>query len=155
MAKKPDMAEKPKVEGVDAFMIYADDPEAMATWYDEVLGISTRLESDGNRYGEVADEESDKELHVGIYPSEPEVPYRRRSVMINFRVADLDAFASRLRERGVELGEVVDEGYGKFLHFSDPEGHPVELWQPVADASKDEPSGKESATRSQEQGAEE
>ena len=130
------MTKTAKVDGIDAFMIYADDPQRTAEFYRRHLGIGTKLEADGNRYGEVPDERAGKAVHVGIYPSEDGPLGRRRSVMMNFRVPDLDAFVERLRADGVEVGEVVDEGYGKFAHFTDPEGHPIEIWQPVGESPK-------------------
>lgn len=133
-------------------MIYADDPAATAAFYERHLGIGTRLEADGNRYGEVpdgasgngaggngagSDGEAGKGVHVGIYPSEEGHASRQRSVMINFRVRDLDAFVERLRSEGVEVDEVIDEGWGKFAHFADPEGNPIEIWQKSSEGSND------------------
>jgi glyoxylase I family protein len=53
--------------------------------------------------------------------------------MVNFRVADLDAMTSQLRAAGIPV--VVDaQQYpnGRFARLHDPEGNPIELWQPTA-----------------------
>jgi predicted enzyme related to lactoylglutathione lyase len=52
--------------------------------------------------------------------------------MVNFRVNDLDAMATQLREAGIEV-EIAPETYpnGRFAHLSDPEGNRVELWEPA------------------------
>ena len=38
-------------------------------------------------------------------------------------VADVDAARSELEERGVEVGEVQDFPWGRFIFFSDPDGN--------------------------------
>src|SRR4030095_2758326 len=51
--------------------------------------------------------------------------------MINFRVVDLDGLIAQLRARGIDV--VLDaEIYpnGRFARLSDPEGNPIELWEP-------------------------
>ncbi len=55
--------------------------------------------------------------------------------MINFRVSDLEAVIADLKGKGVEV-EVRDEWnaspeIGTFARVHDPEGNPVELWQPA------------------------
>lgn len=56
---------------------------------------------------------------------------RRLQWMINFRVRDLDKMVAQLRERGIAV-EVHSEVYpnGRFARLSDPEGNPIQLWQP-------------------------
>lgn len=52
--------------------------------------------------------------------------------MINFRVRDLDAIVEQLRRNGNEV-EVDPEIYpnGRFARTHDPEGTPIQLWQPA------------------------
>ncbi|MCK5744934.1 MAG: VOC family protein, partial [Oricola sp.] len=51
--------------------------------------------------------------------------------MINFRVKDLDAMAAQLRAGGTTV-EIDPEEYpnGRFAQLFDPEGNPIQLWQP-------------------------
>ena len=51
--------------------------------------------------------------------------------MINFRVRDLDKMVAQLRDRGIAV-EVDSEVYpnGRFARLADPEGNPIQLWQP-------------------------
>jgi glyoxylase I family protein len=52
---------------------------------------------------------------------------------INFRVADLDAMVSQLRADGVDVGvDATIYPNGRFAQLHDPEGNPVQLWQPSA-----------------------
>jgi glyoxylase I family protein len=53
------------------------------------------------------------------------------SFMLDFRVADLDATVAHLRTMGVDVR--VDPQaypYGRFAELKDPEGNPIQLWQP-------------------------
>lgn len=51
--------------------------------------------------------------------------------MINFRVADLDAMVEQLRGAKIDIS-IDPEPYpnGRFARLYDPEGNPVELWEP-------------------------
>lgn len=50
---------------------------------------------------------------------------------INFRVPDLDGMVAQLRAAGVVV-DVDPELYpnGRFAQLADPEGNPVQLWEP-------------------------
>ena len=51
--------------------------------------------------------------------------------MINFRVRDLDKMVAQLRARDIAV-EVDAQAYpnGRLARLSDPEGNPIQLWQP-------------------------
>jgi len=51
--------------------------------------------------------------------------------MINFRVRNLDAMVAQLRAQNIEV-RVDPETYpnGRFARLHDPEGNPIELWEP-------------------------
>jgi predicted enzyme related to lactoylglutathione lyase len=51
--------------------------------------------------------------------------------MLNFRVRDLGAMVAQLEAAGISVRvdpEVYP--YGRFARLHDPEGNPVELWEP-------------------------
>jgi predicted enzyme related to lactoylglutathione lyase len=59
-----------------------------------------------------------------------------RQWMLNFRVENLDGLLSSLRAAGIEVDtnpEWDTPETGKFARIHDPEGNPVELWQPPED----------------------
>ena len=58
--------------------------------------------------------------------------------MINFRVRDLDAIVRQLRAAEVDV-TLDPERYpnGRFARLQDPEGNPVELWEPKDAAALD------------------
>jgi len=51
--------------------------------------------------------------------------------MINFRVRNLGAMVAQLRAAGIYV-EIDEQHYpnGRFARLKDPEGNPVELWEP-------------------------
>ena len=51
---------------------------------------------------------------------------------VMIRVRDLDAMAAQLRAAGIAI-EVDPRPYpnGRFARLHDPEGNPIELWQPA------------------------
>ena len=51
--------------------------------------------------------------------------------MVNFRVRDLDAMTAQLRATGITIA-VDPQQYpnGRFARLHDPEGNPIELWEP-------------------------
>ncbi len=51
--------------------------------------------------------------------------------MINYRVENLEALVTELRQNGVViLDEIETYDYGKFVHILDVEGNKIELWEP-------------------------
>jgi glyoxylase I family protein len=52
--------------------------------------------------------------------------------MLNFRVNDLDAMTAQLDSAGIAVRFTEEmEGVGRFAHTADPEGNPIELWEPA------------------------
>jgi glyoxylase I family protein len=118
-----------RVTGIGGFFFRAKDPDALANWYQERLGVTTVPTSyDGETWRQQEGEtvfapfEHDSEM---IGPPE-------HTWMINFRVDDLDAIVEQLRNAG-ETVEVHAERYpnGRFAELRDPEGNGIQLWQPM------------------------
>ena len=56
--------------------------------------------------------------------------------MINFCVRDIEGLVEKLRQKGVDVVEEIEETpEGKFTWFMDPEGNRVELWEPPSSKS--------------------
>ena len=53
-------------------------------------------------------------------------------LMLNFRVADLDAMIAQLKSADIEVSHESEmEGIGRFARIHDPEGNAIELWEPA------------------------
>ena len=53
--------------------------------------------------------------------------------MLNFRVRDLDKMIAQLEATGIEVRPDSNSPYpnGRFAWLNDPEGNPIELWEPA------------------------
>src|SRR5437899_798428 len=122
-------AEKEKVTGIGGLFFRAHDPKALRIWYQQHLGISPTPTSAGERPWE-------QEAGSTAFTPLPETTKyfdTQKVWMVNFRVRDLDKMAAQLRAAGIEI-TVDPQTYpnvGRFAHLHDPEGNPIELWQPA------------------------
>ena len=68
------------------------------------------------------------------FPIDSEYFPADRRYMLNLRVDDLPALIATLNAAGIatETRAEWDGPYGQFARIHDPEGNPVELWQPPA-----------------------
>jgi len=121
-----------KVIGIGGIFFRAKDPRALAAWYDTHLGISptpTDLQTPPWVTEEGITVLSPFAHDSEYFPSD-------REFMLNFRVHDLAAMLAQLRTAGIEVTrEEQMEGLGCFARIHDPEGNPVELWEPSTSAS--------------------
>ena len=122
-----------KITGLGGVFIKAMDPQALATWYQQHLGI----DFNGNIYVDFPFTDIEGNLTPGnnvLSFFKEDSPYflpSTKKVMINLRVSELFVLLEQLKSEGVEIvGEPVDEEYGKFGWILDIEGNKIELWEP-------------------------
>ncbi len=117
------------VQGVGGFFFRAKDPKALAQWYADNLGIPPVPTSyDGEAWHTQAG--------TTVFAPFPEKSDffgspASQQWSLNFRVRDLDKMAAQLRANGNTV-EIDPETYpnGRFAQLRDPEGNPIQLWQP-------------------------
>src|SRR5262249_29869390 len=110
-----------RVTGIGGVFFTAKDPQALRAWYERHLGI------DVEDWGGAAFQGGT--TIWSIAQAEPGTP----SFTVNYRVADVRALLTALREEGCTVLDEFDESdYGKFGWVIDPEGNKVELWEPPA-----------------------
>ncbi len=121
-----------RITGVNALVLYANDPAALAGWYEKWLGITT-IENvdDGNWYGEIDDYHTGLTFQFAIFKAREPLPAGARAVMITYRVDDYDIFVSGLERAGLAVERELAD-YGRFARLRDPEGNPIELFAPFA-----------------------
>ena len=110
------------INGIGGFFFRARDPNALAEWYATHFGITA-----GDAWQQAAGptvfapfrQDSD------YFPAD-------KTWMLNLRCNDLAAVIRGLQAAGiaVETRAEWDGEWGKFARVHDPEGNPVELWQP-------------------------
>ena len=117
------------VTGFGGFFFRAEDPEALAAWYEQHLGISR---VPGSYDVEPWHQEAGPTVFA---PFEKVTEYfgnAERPFMLNFRVRDLEAMIAQLEAAGIAVRR-DPESYpnGSFAWLNDPDGNPIELWQPA------------------------
>ena len=124
-----------RVTGIGGVFIKSQDPDRLRAWYKKHLGFDLtewggavflwqtpeQPNPGGCTVWSVFDHDSD-------YFAPSTAPF-----MVNYRVDDLDALLTVLREEGCEVDDKTEDGeLGKVGWVMDPDGNRVELWQPPA-----------------------
>ena len=118
-----------KVAGIGGLFFRAHDPKALANWYQQHLGIALTPKSEG---GSVWQQEAGPTAFTPFPETTKYFGDSNKAWMLNFRVHDLDKLVAQLRAAGIEVKD--PESYpnvGRFTRLHDPEGNPIELWQPA------------------------
>ena len=121
------------VAGLGGVFLKTADPQALADWYQEKLGINFN----GKSYVDLPFKELDGRASTGsnvlsffAMDSKYYAPSESK-VMLNLRVNGLKEFLEEIREKGVIIvGDMMDEEYGKFAWILDLDGNKIELWEP-------------------------
>src|SRR5499427_7496147 len=118
-----------KVAGIGGLFFRAHDPKALGQWYQQHLGIALERGSNG---GSVWQQEAGPTSFTPFPETTKYFGDPQKGWMVNFRVHDLDKMVAQLRTAGVEVKDPqAYPGVGRFTRLHDPEGNPIELWQPA------------------------
>ena len=115
-----------KALGIGGVFFRAKDPKSLSEWYQTHLGIGEPP------YGLWTQDAGP----TVFAPFGEETEYFGRDsqqFMLNLRVANLDAMIAQLRAAGIAVetrAEWDSPETGRFARIHDPEGNPLELWQP-------------------------
>jgi len=128
------MTDKQQVAGIGGIFFKARDPEGLAAWYREHLGVPVE---NGQTYATFTGGEFEAKEQT-VWSTFPlDTTYfgpDSSSFMINFRVEDLNAMLDQLRAAGADVEDEVQEfEYGRFGWATDPAGNRFELWEPAGD----------------------
>jgi predicted enzyme related to lactoylglutathione lyase len=123
-----------KVTGIGGFFFRAKDPKTLSLWYEQHLGIST-IPTSYEKHG--WQQEAGSTAFAPFPETSKYFGDAQKVWMLNFRVRDLDKMAAQLQAAGIEV-KIDPQAYpnGRFARLHDPEGNPIELWQPKAPDSK-------------------
>jgi glyoxylase I family protein len=128
-AEKRDIMER--VAGIGGLFFRSKDPKVLAAWYEKHLGIAPIPSG----YGQQGWHQSAGPTAFAPFPEKTEYfGNPAKSWMLNFRVHDLDAMVAQLETAGISVSvDIHDYPNGRFARLHDPEGNPIELWQPKPD----------------------
>jgi predicted enzyme related to lactoylglutathione lyase len=115
-----------RVTGIGGVFFRAEDPVALGEWYRVHLGIT---QPDVTVWLQEAGPTVFSPFATGSDYFSPDKQW-----MLNLRVDDLPGLIAQLRAAGIAVETRpewdLDGSYGTFARIHDPEGTPIELWQP-------------------------
>ena len=123
-----------RVTGIGGVFFRSKNPEAIAKWYEEHLGIS--IGEDNSFSFEWKEVDDPQETGYTVWaPFKHDTKYfdpSNSEFMVNYRVDNLEELIRQLGKEGVTIvGEIEAYEYGKFGWIMDPDGRKIELWEPV------------------------
>lgn len=123
------------VLGMGGYFFRAKDPQALKAWYRDHLGVGGGMGADPvtGHSNEWVWYHQGGPMVFEPFAADSDYFAADRQAMINLRVSDLDRLLARLRSAGIEITREEEmEGVGRFARVHDPEGNPIELWEPSA-----------------------
>lgn len=114
-----------RVSGIGGLFFRATDPVALAAWYATHLGIDMAAGLWQQEAGPTVFAPFPKDTGYFGRPTQ--------AFMLNLRVEGLDELLARLAAAGIAIETRADwdtPETGRFARIHDPEGNPVELWEP-------------------------
>lgn len=124
------------VIGMGGYFFRAKNPEALKTWYREHLGVGGGCGADASgQSSEFVWYQQGGPMVFEPFPETSDYFPADKQTMINLRVQNLDGLLAQLRAMGVEV--ITKEEWdmpevGRFARVHDPEGNPIELWEPAS-----------------------
>ena len=115
------------VTGIGGIFLRSKHPEALKAWYAQHLGV-------GGPWG-MWEQQAGTSVFA-TFAADSVYFEQDRQFMLNLRVTQIDDLLETLRAVGVEVitkPEWNDPKTGRFARIHDPEGNPIELWEPAAD----------------------
>ncbi len=117
-----------KITGIGGFYFRSNSPKDLSTWYETHLGISAVPDDEEEPSWQ---QQAGSTLFAPLPKKSSYFGGPDRHWAITFRVRDLDSMVAQLEKAGIDV-EIDPEFYpnGRFASLTDPEGNPIELWQP-------------------------
>lgn len=122
--------DNPRITGLGGVFYVTADPETTRKWYRDILGVDGTY---GPQFAWADEPKTNPYSLISHFKDDDYIKPGKGGFMINLRVHDLDGFLDVLKQKGVDILDSVDEGYGKFAWLLDPNGVKIELWEQVAE----------------------
>ena len=115
------------LQGIDTVIVRVSNIETSKEWYLEKLGLALLFE-DAKMKLVVLDTNSPTSLT--LWQTEQTFSVNRDTASYPiFKTPDADALKQELLNRGIEVGEIIQDDYVKYFLFYDPDGNILEACQ--------------------------
>ena len=115
------------LQGIDTVIVRVSNIETSKEWYLEKLGLALLFE-DAKMKLVVLDTNSPTSLT--LWQTEQTLSVNRHTASYPiFKTPDADALKQELLNRGIEVGEIIQDDYVKYFLFYDPDGNILEACQ--------------------------
>jgi len=118
-----------KVTGIGGLFFRSENPEVVSSWYATHLGLSG--------VNGIWEQAAGPTVFAPFRKTTDYFGRDSRQWMLNLRVSDLDAMLAQLARAGIGAetrAEWDSPEVGRFARIHDPEGNPVELWEPAPES---------------------
>jgi predicted enzyme related to lactoylglutathione lyase len=120
------------VMGIGGLFIRSPEPEALARWYKEVLGVGAGCAAEGQP-SEWSWRVAPGDVVFQPFQQDSDYFAADKAYMLNLRVRGIETLVTALEAQGIAV-EQRDEWNqpetGRFARIHDPDGNPLELWEP-------------------------
>ena len=124
------------VVGIGGLFFRARDPDALAAWYKTHLGVGAGRDATGRGEGDQWSWRIEGGPMVfAPFPAATDYFPADKHYMLNLRVTGLADLLAGLAANGIAAetrAEWDTPETGRFARIHDPEGNPIELWEPPA-----------------------
>jgi predicted enzyme related to lactoylglutathione lyase len=126
------------IDGIGGAFLFSNDTKKLSAWYRDVLGIVLQGEDAECKsvyasfdYRDLANPEIKRTIAWAIMQTDQDIKDKPRTGKINYTVKSMAAFLSQLKSKGVVIEKTEEyPGMGTFAWLKDPDGNPIELWEP-------------------------
>ena len=119
---------RPLVSGLNVVYLYVADMERSLAFYRDVLGLPMRFDEADPGWAEAR---LPNGLRFALHATHEGVgALASVTIRLEFEVHDIDRPADRLRDAGVEVGQIFRQEYGSFCEFVVPDRYRLQLFEP-------------------------
>lgn len=120
------------VLAIGGLFFRARDPDALAAWYRDHLGIGAACAPDGGNDDPWTWRTEGGPVVFAPFAADTDYFAADRAWMLNLRVSGLDGLVDTLVAGGIAVerrGAWDSPETGRFARLHDPDGNPIELWE--------------------------
>jgi predicted enzyme related to lactoylglutathione lyase len=127
------------IDGIGGAFLFTNDTKRLAAWYRDMLGIVPEGEDAECKsiyasfeYRDLQNPDTKRTIAWAIMHTDQDIQGKPRTGKINYTVKSMAEIVSHLKSKGVAIEKQQDyPGMGSFAWLKDPDGNPIELWEPA------------------------